>query len=150
MFGFLGGSGVVTDWFQWARGISTPEHREDPRTWERFFNVSLDHKVIGVQYTVTSLFLLVVGGIFALIFRTELAQPGLQFLSLQQYNTLMSLHGIVMIIGILVGVAGVMNYLVPLAIGARDMAFPRLNAFSYWIVPPSMVLLLSSLLSGRF
>ncbi|MGZ6317093.1 MAG: cytochrome c oxidase subunit I [Anaerolineales bacterium] len=150
MFGFLGGSGVVTDWFQWARGISTPEHREDPKTWERFFNVSLDHKVIGVQYTVTSLFLLAVGGIFALIFRSELAQPGLQFLTLQQYNTLMSLHGILMIVGILVGVAGVMNYVVPMAIGARDMAFPRLNAFSYWVVPPSMVLLLSSLFLGGF
>ncbi len=77
MFGFLGGSGVVTDWFQWARGLPTPETRHDPQTWERFFNISLDHKVIGIQYTVTSLFLLVVGGIFALIFRTELAQPGL-------------------------------------------------------------------------
>ncbi len=150
MFGFLGGSGVVTDWFQWARGIPTPEHREDPRTWERFFNISLDHKVIGIQYTVTSLFLLAVGGVFALLFRAELAEPGLQFLSLQQYNTLMSLHGILMIVGILVGVAGVMNYVVPMAIGAHDMAFPRLNAFSYWVVPPSIVLLLSSLLLGGF
>ncbi len=150
MFGFLGGSGVVSDWYHWARGIPTPEHRPDPKTWERFFNISLDHKVIGVQYTVTSLFLLAVGGIFALIFRTELAQPGLQFLTLQQYNTLMSLHGILMIVGILVGVAGVMNYVVPMAIGARDMAFPRLNAFSYWVVPPSIVLLLSSLALGGF
>ena len=112
--------------------------------------MSLDHKVIGVQYTVTSLFLLAVGGIFALLFRTELAEPGLQFLSLQQYNTLMSLHGILMIVGILVGVAGVMNYVVPMAIGARDMAFPRLNAFSYWVVPPSMVLLALQSLPGRF
>src|SRR5512135_484842 len=70
MLGFLGGSGVVSDWYQWARGISTPEHRPDPKSWVRFFNISLDHKVIGVQYTVTSLFLLLVGGTFALIFRT--------------------------------------------------------------------------------
>jgi cytochrome c oxidase subunit I len=150
VFGFIGGSGIVSDWFKWARGVETPEHHEDPDGWEKYFNVSLDHKVIGIQYTVTSLFLLVVGGSFALIFRTELAQPGLQFLTLQWYNTLMSLHGIVMIIGILVGVAGVINYLVPMLIGAQDMAFPRLNAFSYWIAVPGVVLLLSSLALGGF
>jgi cytochrome c oxidase subunit 1 len=92
----------------------------------------------------------VVGGSFALVFRSELAAPGLQFLTLRWYNTLMSLHGIVMIIGILVGVAGVINYLVPLLIGAQDMAFPRLNAFSFWIAVPGVVLLLSSLALGGF
>ena len=56
-FGFLGGSGIVSDWFKWARGEETPEHHEDPDGWEKYFNVSLDHKVIGIQYTVTSLFL---------------------------------------------------------------------------------------------
>jgi cytochrome c oxidase subunit 1 len=147
---FFVGSGVLRDWFQWAKGLEIPEHRDDPPGWEKYFGVSLDHKVIGIQYTVTSLLLLVIGGNFALVFRTELAQPGLQFLTLQWYNTLMSLHGIVMIIGILVGVAGVMNYLVPLLIGAQDMAFPRLNAFSYWIVVPSIVVLLSSLALGGF
>ncbi len=147
---FIGGSGIVSDWFKWAKGQETSDHHVDPPGWEKYFNVSLDHKVIGIQYTITSLFLLVVGGSFALIFRTELARPGLQFLTLQWYNTLMSLHGIVMIIGILVGVAGVMNYLVPLLIGAQDMAFPRMNAFSYWIAVPGIVLLLSSLALGGF
>jgi len=147
---FFGGSGVLSDWFKWAKGEETPEHHEDPEGWEKYINVSLDHKVIGIQYTITSLFLLVVGGSFALVFRTELAQPGLQFLTLQWYNTLMSLHGIVMIIGILVGVSGVINYLVPLLIGAQDMAFPRLNAFSFWIAVPGVVLLLSSLAFGGF
>jgi cytochrome c oxidase subunit I len=147
---FFAGSGVLNDWFKWAKGEETPEQHEDPPGWEKYINVSLDHKVIGIQYTLTSLFLLVVGGSFALIFRTELAQPGLQFLTLQWYNTLMSLHGIVMIIGILVGVGGLMNYLVPLLIGAQDMAFPRMNAFSYWIAVPGVVLLLSSLALGGF
>lgn len=150
VIGFIAGSGIADDWFAWAKGEQTPEHREDPPGWEKYFGVSLDHKVIGIQYTVTSLFLLVVGGSFALIFRTELAEPGLQFLTLQWYNTLMSLHGIGMIIGILLGVAGVINYLVPLLIGAQDMAFPRLNAFSYWIAVPGVVLLLSSLALGGF
>ncbi len=147
---FITGSGIANDWFRWAKGEETPEHRADPPGWEKYIGVSLDHKVIGIQYTVTSLFLLVVGGSFALVFRSELAQPGLQFLTLQWYNTLMSLHGIGMIIGILVGVGGVMNYLVPMLIGAQDMAFPRLNAFSYWIAVPGVVLLLSSLAFGGF
>jgi cytochrome c oxidase subunit 1 len=147
---FVAGTGAMTDWFKWAKGEETPEHREDPPGWEKYFNVSFDHKVIGIQYTVTALFLMCVGGLFAMIFRTELAHSGLQILTLQEYNTFMSLHGIVMIVGILVGVAGVMNYLTPLLIGAEDMAFPRLNAFSYWVVPPAAVLLLSTLALGGF
>ncbi|MBI2759397.1 MAG: cbb3-type cytochrome c oxidase subunit I [Chloroflexi bacterium] len=147
---FLAASGVISDWFKWAKGEETPEHHHDPDGWEKFINVSLDHKVIGIQYTLTALLLLVIGGVFSLIFRTELASSGLQFLTLQWYNTLMSLHGMVMIIGILLGIAGVINYIVPLLIGAQDMAFPRLNAFSYWLAPPAAVLLLSSLALGGF
>src|SRR5512138_3963480 len=104
---FIFGVGVVSDWMKWARGIDTPEHHEDPPTWEKYFGVSLDHKVIGIQYTVTALVLISVGGLFAIIFRTELAESGLQFLTLNMnlfdqngpklYNTLMSLHGIIMI-----------------------------------------------------
>ncbi|MBO9367609.1 MAG: cbb3-type cytochrome c oxidase subunit I [Chloroflexi bacterium] len=147
---FVWGVGALTDWFKWALGEETPEHREDPPGWEKYFGVSLDHKVIGIQYTVTAILLLLVGGLFALIFRLELAASGMQFISLQLYNTLMSLHGMVMIVGILLGVAGVMNYLVPMLIGAHDMAFPRLNAFSYWIAPPAAIVLLSSLALGGF
>jgi len=147
---YVASTGAMTDWFKWAKGEEVPEHREDPPGWEKYLNVSLDHKVIGVQYTVTALFLLCVGGLFAIIFRTELAHSGLQFLTLQEYNTFMSLHGIVMIVGILLGVAGLMNYLVPLMIGAQDMAFPRLNAFSYWVAPPAAIVLLSALVFGGF
>jgi cytochrome c oxidase subunit I len=147
---FLAGSGVVSDWFKWAKGEETAEHHEDPIGWEKYLHVSLDHKVIGVQYTVTALVMLVIGGSFSLIFRTELIHSGLQFLTLQWYNTLMSLHGIVMILGILVGISGMINYTVPLLIGAQDMAFPRLNAFSYWIAVPGVLILLSSLALGGF
>jgi len=147
---YVASTGAMSDWFKWAKGEEVPEHREDPPGWEKYLNVSLDHKVIGVQYTVTALFLLCVGGLFALIFRTELAHSGLQFLTLQEYNTFMSLHGIVMIIGILIGVAGLMNYLAPMLIGAQDMAFPRLNAFSFWVAPPAVVLLLTTLVFGGF
>jgi cytochrome c oxidase subunit 1 len=89
-----------------------------------------------------------VAGLFALIFRTELAQPELQFLTPDGFNTLISLHGIVNIGGILLGVAAMANYLVPLMIGANDMAFPRLNAFAYWINIPGIVMLLSTILLG--
>lgn len=147
---FLAGVGAVTDWYKWARGIETPEHDEDEPGMRKYFGVSLDHKVIGIQYTSTSLLLFSIGGSFAVIFRTELAKSGLQFLSLQLYNTLMSLHGMVMIISLLLGVAGVINYLVPMLIGARDMAFPRLNAFSFWVAIPGAVILLSSLALGGF
>lgn len=158
---FLGGNGVVSDWFKWARGIDTPEHHEEHYTgWEKYLNVSLDHKVIGIQYTVTALLLICIGGLFALIFRTELAQSQLQFLKTDMqlfgqngpelYNTLMSLHGMIMIVSILLGVSGIINYVVPLLLGAQDMAFPRLNAFSYWIAVPAAVLLLMSLVLGGF
>lgn len=158
---FLVGSGVTSDWIKWARGIDTPEHHEEHHTgWEKYINVSLDHKVIGIQYTLIALVLISVGGLFALIFRTELAASELQFLTTdlklfgqngpQLYNTLMSLHGMIMIVSILLGISGIINYVVPLLLGAQDMAFPRLNAFSYWIAVPAAVLLLMSLFLGGF
>lgn len=157
---FLAGVGALTDWFKWAKGEPTHEHHDEDRRWQRYFGVSLDHKVIGIQYVVTALILLSVGGSFALIFRTELAQSGLQFLTeefrifdqngLQFYNTLMGLHGMIMIVSILLGIAGMINYLVPMLIGASDMAFPRLNAFSFWVSVPAAVLLLLSMVLGGF
>jgi cytochrome c oxidase subunit 1 len=150
-FTFLYGVGVLDDWLKWAAGEETPEHHDESQWgWPRYFGASLDHKVIGIQYLVLSLFLLITGGLFSLIFRTELAQEQMQILTLQQYNTLMSLHGIVMIVSILLGIAALMNYAVPLLIGARDMAFPRLNSFSFWIAVPAGIIILSSLFMGGF
>jgi cytochrome c oxidase subunit 1 len=148
---FMAGVGVLTDWFKWAMGDEVHEHHgPDPRGWEKYFGVSLDHKVIGVQYGVTSVILMLTAGSFALTFRTELAHSGLQFLTTMEYNTLMSLHGIVMIAAILLGVGAMSNYLAPMMVGARDMAFPRLNAFAYWVNVPGAVLVLSSLFLGGF
>jgi hypothetical protein len=136
---FLVGVDVMSGWYQAALGEEVHEEHTDPPGGRKYFGVSLDHKVIGIQYLVTSLALLGIGGTFALIFRTELAKSQLQFLTttftafdqngLQMYNTLMSLHGIIMIVSILLGVAALMNYLVPMLIGAQDMSFPS-NAFS--------------------
>ena len=149
---FIAGTGVLNDWLKVVNGDDVSQHPEDlhPSGWKRYLSVSYDHKVIGIQYGVTSLIVFMTAGLFALIFRTELATPSLQFLSAENFNSLMSLHGIVMIYGILLGVGAMMNYLVPLLIGASDMAFPRLNAFAYWLNVPAGVLLLSSLFFGGF
>jgi cytochrome c oxidase subunit 1 len=150
---FLFGVGALDDWIKWVRGEETSdEHDPDPDQpgWVKYISFSLDHKVIGIQYAVSAIVMLFVAGLFALIFRTELVAAGLQFLTPDLYNTYMSLHGIVMIMAILLGVGATSNYLVPLLIGASDMAFPRLNGFAYWINVPSAIMLLSSLFLGGF
>ncbi|MCB9419643.1 MAG: cbb3-type cytochrome c oxidase subunit I [Ardenticatenaceae bacterium] len=149
--GFMIGVGALTDWIKWMRGQETHMHHGPPEgkpAWTRYFGTDYNHKVIGVQYGVTGILLLLVAGTLALIFRTELAQPGLQFLETSTFNTFFGMHGMVMIAGILLGVGGMMNYLVPLMIGASDMAFPRLNAFGYWINIPGAILLVSALFMG--
>jgi cytochrome c oxidase subunit 1 len=116
--------------------------------WTRYFGVDYNHKVIGIQYGVTSLILLMIGGGFAVLFRTELARSGFQFLDPNNYNTIISMHGWVALFAILVGIGGMANYLVPLMLGAEDMAFPRLNAYAYWINVPAIVLIMSSMFWG--
>lgn len=151
IIGSLLGAGVLTDWLLWIGGHKTPLKHGAPEgkpEWFRYLTVDVNHKVIGIQYGITSLLVLFVGGIFAIIFRLELSQPGMQFLNFDEYNTLFSAHGIVMIASILLGVGAMSNYLVPLMIGASDMAFPRLNAFSFWIGIPSVVLILAGMAIG--
>lgn len=148
---FMVGTGVLDDWFKWVKGEETPEptaHYEPPMGLKEILNVSFDHKVIGVQYGITSVIILFTAGLFAMIFRTELISPGMQFLVPDVFNTFVSLHGIVMIYGIILGVGAMSNYLTPVLIGANDMAFPRLNAFAYWINVPAGFLLLSVLFLG--
>ncbi len=149
---FLISLGAFRDWFRMAKGdeVEEPEDAAQPEGWKRFWGLTFDHKVIGVQYGFLSLFLLAVGGSFAIIFRTELAQAGLQFLSFNLFNTLVGLHGMVLIASILMGISALSNYTIPLLIGARDMAFPRLNAFSFWVAVPGALLLVFSLALGGF
>jgi len=95
---------------------------------------STDHKVIGHLYLISAFVLFLIGGLMALVMRLELARPGLQFVSNEQFNQLFTMHGTIMLL--LVGmplVAGFANELVPLQIGAPDVAFPRLNMVSYWL-----------------
>jgi cytochrome c oxidase subunit 1 len=95
---------------------------------------STDAKQIGLLYLTTSFGFFAVGGLMALLMRAELAEPGMQFLSTDQYNQLFTIHGTVMLLLFATPVLfGFANYLVPLQIGAPDVAFPRLNALAYWL-----------------
>ncbi|WAL63602.1 cytochrome c oxidase subunit I [Amycolatopsis cynarae] len=93
-----------------------------------------DHKVIGAMYLVTSLAFFIIGGVLALLMRAELARPGLQFLSNEQYNQLFTMHGTIMLLLYATpNVFAFANLVLPLQIGSPDVAFPRLNALSYWL-----------------
>ena len=93
-----------------------------------------DHKLIGRMYMVTSFAFFLIGGLLALLMRAELARPGLQFLSPEQYNQLFTMHGTIMLLFFATPlVFAFANLVLPLQIGAPDVAFPRLNAFSYWL-----------------
>src|SRR5215831_4301596 len=95
---------------------------------------TVDHKRLGIMYIVYALCLLVVGGIEAMIMRIQLIRPHNDFVSPQVFNRMFTMHGTTMIFFMVMPmVFGFANYLVPLMIGARDMAFPRLNAFSFWL-----------------
>ena len=93
-----------------------------------------DHKVIAKTYLVTSFGFFFAAGLMALLMRGELARPGQQFLSQEQYNQLFTVHGTVMLLLFATPLAfAFANFVLPLHIGAPDVAFPRLNAFSYWL-----------------
>src|SRR5438874_11645892 len=99
--------------------------------WSSFL-ATVDHKRIGILYIVTSLVFFVAGGIIALLMRSQLARPNEHLFTRDTYDQMFTMHGTTMIFLVVVPVfAGLANYLVPLMIGARDMAFPRLNAASY-------------------
>jgi cytochrome c oxidase subunit 1 len=126
-----------------------PSHTSDGvpvyRKWYEYFTFSPDHKVIGIQYLVTSFIFYLAGGAMATAMRTELATPSPDFVTPDVYNSLLTLHGTVMIfLWIVPAGAGLANYLIPLQIGARDMAFPKLNALAFWMIPPAGILLVAS------
>lgn len=117
------------------------------RHWREYFSFSTDHKVICVQYMATSFLFFLIGGLFAMMIRAELITPASNLVDRPLYNALFTLHGTIMIfLWIIPFNAGLANFLVPLMIGARDMAFPKLNALAFWVIPPGGILLLSSFL----
>jgi len=124
---------------------SAPQETALSRLWS--WLTTVDHKRIGKLYFFTSLFYLLVGGLLALLIRTQLAVPNNDFLSPDTYNQVFTMHGAVMIFLVVMPLnSAFFNYFVPLLIGARDVAFPRLNAFSYWVFLFGSLILVASII----
>ena len=145
--GWLIGIGAFKYPFTWLLGRKDPDHDEELRLAGkdagiiRYFRFTTDHKVVGIQYLVATLIMLAFGGLGAMLIRTELIQPGAKAYPTQTYNTIVTMHGMLMIlttITFFIGPFG--NFIVPIMIGARDMAFPRLNALSFALLVPAMTI----------
>jgi cytochrome c oxidase subunit 1 len=155
LFGFLLGVGAFRFWLTWVLGREINEAEEHEAhgkagDWKRYFRFTTDHKVIGVQYLVTAFLLFMVAGTAAMFMRFELAQPGVAT-DKDLYNTIMSTHGAMMITVALISIIGGLgNYLVPIMVGARDMAFPKANALSYWLLPVPLIYVAINPLLGGF
>jgi cytochrome c oxidase subunit 1 len=148
LVGWLVGVGAVKLPIQWVTG-NDPDEEEAERlvypeegVW-RYFRFNTDHKVIGVQYLVLALFMLAVGGLLAMLIRANLMFPDSRLVPPDEYNTLVTMHGMLMIatmFTIIVGPFG--NFIVPIMIGAHDMAFPRLNALSWHLLAAGVAIFL--------
>src|ERR1700753_1412403 len=149
--GLLAGIAAFDYWIRWGCGLPTiPDDHSShgAHSWKDYFKVNTDHKVIGIQYIVTTFFFFFVGGAMAMLIRAELAQPGTQIVGAGTYNSLFSTHAVLMIfVFIIPAFAGIANYVLPLMIGAPDMAFPRLNALSFWMLPLAGIIFLASFLA---
>ena len=122
---------------------------------ENFFTrwfFSTNHKDIGTLYLWFSFAMFLLGGAFAMIIRAELFQPGMQLIKPEFFNQMTTMHGLVMVFGaIMPAFVGLANWLIPMMIGAPDMALPRMNNLSFWILPFAFAILVSTLfLDGLF
>src|ERR1041385_2095966 len=108
-----------------------------------------DHKLIGIMYMVTGILSFVIGGIFALVIRLQLSAPNQKVVDPDTYNQLISSHGVTMIFFfVTVFLTGIANYMVPIMVGARDMAFPRLNLRGFWLIPVSIFIYYAGFFTG--
>jgi cytochrome c oxidase subunit I len=116
-----------------AQVVARPEVRKESGLWS--WVTTIDHKRIGIAYLVTSFFFFMMGGLEALIIRTQLVQAENTLVNEKTYNEMFTMHGTTMIfLAVMPMTVGFWNYIMPLQIGARDVAFPRLNALSYWLL----------------
>ncbi len=132
VLGLVGWLLRVGMWHAWAREwVGLAPEREEAQGWRRYFSFATHHKVIGVQYLVTFMLVFLLAGALAMVLRAQLLNPAGSLLGPARYNEGMSLHGFLMIaVAVAVVIGGLGNFVVPLMIGAEDMAFPRLNAMS--------------------
>ncbi|MGH8313467.1 MAG: cbb3-type cytochrome c oxidase subunit I, partial [Gammaproteobacteria bacterium] len=125
---------------------ATHEHAaEHPSGIWRWITTT-NHKDIGTLYLCFSLLMFFIGGAFAMLIRAELWTPGMQLMDPEFFNEMTSLHGLVMIFGaIMPAFVGLANWMIPMMVGAPDMALPRMNNWSFWILPFAFILMLSTL-----
>jgi cytochrome c oxidase subunit 1 len=122
------------------------DHHHGPAKGLTRWLFTTNHKDIGTMYLWFSFAMFILGGSFAMIIRAELFQPGLQLVEPAFFNQMTTLHGLVMVFGaIMPSFVGLANWLIPMMIGAPDMALPRMNNWSFWILPPTFLLLASTL-----
>ncbi|WP_046078749.1 cytochrome c oxidase subunit I [Halomonas sp. HG01] len=126
-----------------SAGVAAEPH-SPPGGLKRWL-LTTNHKDIGTLYMLLSLAMFFIGGLFAMVVRAELFQPGLQLVEPEFFNQMTTMHGLIMIFGaVMPAFVGLANWMVPLQIGAPDMALPRLNNFSFWLLPVAFSLLLST------
>jgi cytochrome c oxidase subunit 1 len=117
------------------------DHHGPPSGFTRWMYTT-NHKDIGTMYLWFSFTMFLMGGTMALLIRAELFKPGLQLLDPQFFNSLTTVHGLVMVFGaIMPAFVGFANWLIPMQVGAADMAFPRMNNWSFWLLIPAALLL---------
>ena len=154
VIGFMAGIGAFIGPIRWVLGRDLTHADAEYMAgkdlgWKRYFKFTTDHKVVGIQYLVMTMVILGFGGLLAMLIRTELGVTWAEVFSPAFYNSLIGTHGIAMIIGMIIVVMGpIANFIVPIMIGARDMAFPRLNALSFWLLFVAAICLISSLFMG--
>ena len=152
--GFMVGIGALIGPFRWLMGKDLT-HDENmfyagkDQGVKRYFRYTTDHKVVGIQYLVTTMVIFFIGGVLAMLIRTNLGHAGGGWLQPQTYNAIVGTHGIIMIVGTIIMITGPFgNFIMPIMIGARDMAFPRLNALSFWLIVAAIPPILSSFFFG--
>ena len=150
--GWLAGLGVFNDLLGQMTGRVRREREVEAATGvARYFRYSLDHKVVGIQYLVGMIIYFLTGGLFAMAIRTELLSPSYHVLDPNAYLMVVGEHGTMMMMmmsSVILGPLG--NYLVPLMIGSKRVAFPRMEALSFWLTPAAYIVLLSGILFGGF
>ncbi|HEX3922913.1 MAG TPA: cbb3-type cytochrome c oxidase subunit I, partial [Streptosporangiaceae bacterium] len=153
-FGWLAGLGVFNDLLRQVLGRPVPVESEEelaPVGVSRYFRFTLDHKVVGIQYLVGMIIYFCTAGLFAMAIRAELLSPSYHLFSSSAYVEIVGEHGTMMMMlmsSVILGPFG--NYFVPLMIGSKRVAFPRLEALSFWITPLAFLILLSGLMFGGF
>src|ERR1019366_6031045 len=152
--GWLAGLGVFNDLLRQMAGRPVPEREEGESAASglaRYFRFTLDHKVVGIQYLVGMIIYFCTAGLFAMAIRTELLSPTYHAFSSSTYIEIVVEHGTTMMMlmtSVILGPPG--SPLIPIMMGSSRVAYPGLEALSFWLAPPAFLILLSSVLLGGF